>query len=217
LDRTKAEVLRYLGRRRQAVPAELDALVESCMALMRETAAPRHVWRIFDMEDRADGLAPAGTTLVLPGQDIRRRLTGCRRVALLAATLGVGADTLIRRWEHTDLTRALVLDACANQLIEEVCDEAERAVEADAAMRSAGRFSPGYGDLPLTLQPGFLAVLDAGRRIGLTCTESLILLPRKSVTALIGLGGPARPAAGRCEDCAARGVCDFAKRGEACP
>lgn len=216
MDRTKAEVLRYLGRRRQTVPAELDAMVDSCMARMRETAAPRRVWRIFDLEGGADGLVPAGTGLVLPGRDIRRHLAGCQKVALLAVTLGVGADTLIRRCEHTDLTRALVLDACATQLIEEVCDEAERAVEADAEMKGAGRFSPGYGDLPLTLQPGFLAVLDAGRRIGLTCTESLILLPRKSVTALIGLGGPARPAAGRCESCAARGACDFAKRGEAC-
>jgi hypothetical protein len=169
------------------------------------------------LENGADGLVLAGTGLVLPGLDIRRRLAGCRRVALLAATLGVGADTLIRRWEHTDIVRALVLDACANQLIEEVCDGAERAVEADANMRGAGRFSPGYGDLPLTLQPGFLAVLDAGRRIGLTCTESLILLPRKSVTALIGLGGPAKPAAGRCEACAARGACDYARRGEDCP
>jgi hypothetical protein len=76
------------------------------------------------------------------------------------------------------------------------------------------RFSPGYGDLPLDIQPALLAVLDAERRIGLTCTQSLILLPRKSVTALIGLGEslPAREQkAGSCEGCSLSKTCSINK------
>ena len=49
------------------------------------------------------------------------------------------------------------------------------------------RFSPGYGDLPIELQRDFLTLLDASRKIGLTATESSMLVPSKSITALIGI------------------------------
>ncbi|MBQ4346729.1 MAG: 5-methyltetrahydrofolate--homocysteine methyltransferase, partial [Oscillospiraceae bacterium] len=48
------------------------------------------------------------------------------------------------------------------------------------------RFSPGYGDLPLHTQPILLRMLDAGRTLGITATAQHILLPQKSVTAVLG-------------------------------
>ena len=50
------------------------------------------------------------------------------------------------------------------------------------------RYSPGYGDLPLSVQPALLDALDAGRRLGVTLTESLLMVPMKSVTAVVGIG-----------------------------
>ena len=49
------------------------------------------------------------------------------------------------------------------------------------------RYSPGYGDLPLELQREIIRVLDCGRTIGITLTESLLMQPSKSVTAVIGM------------------------------
>jgi len=218
MDQPKTEVLRYLGHRGQELAPELSALVDACMAECREAAKPLHLWQLFDVAVREDVVALAGTPLVLEGGDIRRHLEKAPKAAVMAATLGVGVDHLIRRWEYTDLTRSVILDACATQLIEEVCDQAEEEVEAEAArlgLHSNFRYSPGYGDLPLTVQPNLLAVLGAAKRIGLTCTESHILLPRKSVTALIGLLPPGEAAApkGGCAACALRDSCKFKKDG----
>ena len=46
------------------------------------------------------------------------------------------------------------------------------------------RRSPGYGELPLELSREILTKLDATRRLGVSLTESLLLVPTKSVTAL---------------------------------
>ena len=50
-----------------------------------------------------------------------------------------------------------------------------------------GRFSPGYGDCPLTLQQPFAIALDTVRGLGMAVTPENLLTPRKSVTAILGV------------------------------
>ena len=73
------------------------------------------------------------------------------------------------------------------------------------------RFSPGYGDLPLSAQKNIFAVLDPERRIGLTLNSSLLMSPSKSVTAFVGLGNTEKRGSNKCSlcektDCTLRGV-----------
>lgn len=49
------------------------------------------------------------------------------------------------------------------------------------------RYSPGYGDLDISANRDILNVLDAHRKIGVTVTNTGIMIPRKSVVALIGI------------------------------
>jgi 5-methyltetrahydrofolate--homocysteine methyltransferase len=49
------------------------------------------------------------------------------------------------------------------------------------------RFSPGYGDWPLEEQKILFPVLDCAHTIGLTLTESCMMAPVKSVTAVIAI------------------------------
>ena len=55
------------------------------------------------------------------------------------------------------------------------------------------RFSPGYGDFPLSCQRELLTLLRAPETIGLTAGESMLLLPTKSVTAVMGRSRLALP------------------------
>ena len=84
----------------------------------------------------------------------------------------------------------LLFDAACSAYAEYMADVCQNEV-AEAAARCGlqvrGRFSPGYGDLPLQVQPGLLAALDAGRRLGITLTDSLLMIPRKSITAIVAL------------------------------
>ena len=76
------------------------------------------------------------------------------------------------------------------------------------------RFSPGYGDLPIETQAKFLAVTDATKRVGINLSDSFLMIPRKSVTAIIGLftdGKLARPRRKKiaCGDCSMKKNCEY--------
>lgn len=212
----RAEILRYLGCRSTQGQDELLAWVAEGQAAVAAAAAPRACWRVFPL----DGMAPVGSGLMLAGEDIRRHLDGCDRAVLLAVTLGRAVDELLLRAEVRDMARALVWDSCASAAVENVCDNFETDLRAHFRAQGVcltGRFSPGYGDLPLSLQPAFCAALDAERRIGLTVSRSGLLLPRKSVTAVLGLA--ATPKTGYragCAHCLLYDTCQRRKEGNPC-
>ena len=123
----------------------------------------------------------------------------------IAATLGAETDRLLRRAAVTDMSRAVILQACAASLLERYCDQCCREIGEQAAgegLYLRPRFSPGYGDFPITFQRALLEALEAPKRIGLTATGAMMLTPAKSVTAVVGLspdGRYTRP--GGCGDC----------------
>lgn len=209
-----AEALRYLGCT-DAPPEALRRDLDRCRARLLDCARPRLVWRSFPR--LADGRLE-GTDWTPAGADIAAHLRGCPHVVVLAATLGAETETLIRRAQRRDMAQALLLDACAAAAMEQVCDNfcADLAA-ASAPARLTARYSPGYGDFPLSEQRHIFALLDVTRRIGVSLTEGGLMLPQKSVTALIGLGAPegARTATS-CDTCPARAHCMFRKEGRSC-
>lgn len=189
----RAEALRYLRwPLEKPLPPDLAADLAQSEAEVLVAAQPRFVFKQFALlpEDEEAGRYLQGSSLHLAGRDISCLLRGCSACLLLAASLGGAVDELIRRAQIRDMGRALLLDACASAAVESLMEQLQAALAAD--LRGQGwcltaRFSPGYGDLPLDCQAQFCATLDTARRIGLTVSGSGLLLPRKSVTAVIGL------------------------------
>lgn len=186
----RPEVLRYLGHRGQELGPELEGRLSAVMARAAAEVRPRWVWRVCPVAPGPEGFAVAGTGLVLPGRSMEVLLEGTRAVALLAVTCGPGPDAVAARDAGRDPVGALVYDACAIDLVEQGADACNAAVDAWAAssgLAPTRRYSPGYGDLPLAVQPALLDALDAGRRLGVELTDSLLMVPMKSVTAVVGL------------------------------
>ena len=89
----------------------------------------------------------------------------------------------------------------------------------EAGLRTNWRFSPGYGDAPLSMQPALLRALGAPGRLAVSCTDSFLLVPSKSITAAIGLFEPGTRAAGvrrSCATCSLGQVCMIRKQGRTC-
>ena len=102
---------------------------------------------------------------------------------------------------------------------------AQMADQAEAAVRAAlppgryltGRYSPGYGDLPLALQPFVAELVNARRAVGLAVSSAGILTPRKSITALLGASDhPVKGHRAGCAHCALRDTCQYRKEGTTC-
>lgn len=211
------EALRYLGVRGEP-GEELRDQVGRVAARLTGELSPRYVYRVFDLERRPQGFALVGTGTVLIGATAEKMLSGSRKAALLGCTLGARFDRLLMEAQARDMAQAVILDACGGAWVEAGCDEAQREI----AGRFPGayltdRFSPGYGDLPLSLQGELCALLDASKRLGLHVTDSCMLSPVKSVTAVIGIADTPQPARVRgCDFCAMRKTCAITKEGKHC-
>ena len=112
-------------------------------------------------------------------------LKNCQTAFAFAATTGAAVQRLIARNALVSPVKGMVTDAIGSAAIEAFCDYVNRKVGDVDYLRP--RFSPGYGDLPLDCQQILLDSLEAKKHIGLALTESKMLTPVKSVTAIIGL------------------------------
>lgn len=211
------EALRYAGVRSPA-PDDLLRAMESAAADVNKRITPRWHWRLYELEHKSEGEYLSALNLTLTGQSASRMLAQCDRAILLCCTLGAVFDSYLRALQSKDMTKALLTDAYGNALVEAGCD----AVEKEIAGRLPGffltdRFSPGYGDLPLALQPSLCQALQTEYRLGVYVTDSLLMNPCKSVTAIIGLSKQPQKARIRgCAYCSMKDTCQIRKGGKTC-
>jgi len=185
----RREILRYMGYGKTAVLDEqTEALIEEAAGELLRTMEPRSVFQIFPVRETTDEYVDLGFT-VIRSRNLAKNLKGCHEAVFLAATLGSSVDYLIRRYSSLQVSRALVIQAAAADAVDKYCDACEEEI-----CRQIGdgnylrpRFSPGYGDFPLEFQKEFLQILEAPKRIGLTLTDGYLMMPSKSVTAVIGV------------------------------
>lgn len=223
------EALGYLGYAGQQVDETLLArfheLADACDAGIE----PMYAWEIADVDQertRWEGQSPyvtlADSKLVLPGASITEHLHGARKVALMACTLGAVSEREMRKHAALSAADGVMFGACASALVEAAANAVEALVVVRAhemGLHTNWRFSPGYGDLPLDVQPAFVAELDAARKLGITVTPSNMLVPVKSVTAVIGLFDEVKADADvrhACGVCQLKGCCELRKRGITC-
>ena len=135
----------------------------------------------------------------------------------LADELDVRIDEVVARCLAV---AQVIFDAAGTTAVERAADACEASIVAAAHERGLYtnfRFSPGYGDMPLSAQPVLLATLDAQRRLGITLSKSLLMTPTKSVTAVVGLFGEPQPSSHvRCADCLCRDFCRILRTGSPC-
>lgn len=238
----RAEALRYLGYRGQELTEELESRIDGAIQSAESGLRPDGVFAVYPVRAVVDGGRAAedasstgpgqgavlprvvleGANVVLEGASIVEHLRGAREAALMAVTLGARSEQRLRRLSALDPLDALLYDAACSSLVEAAADALEDRIVSTALERGLVtnfRFSPGYGDLPLEAQPAIVRALRADVRLGLTVLPTNLLLPTKSVTAVVGLFDAVPPRAGQespCAACRLRASCEMRKRGVVC-
>ncbi len=175
---TVQEVARYLRMGGNAPDGALAARIGELIGEAVRVLRPARIWRRLPVAQ----VPSPGTTLL-------RHLEGCAEAYLVCGTIGPGLDALQRRVSVTSGADALIVQAVGAALIERYMDDVENEIRAELASGEAlvTRYSPGYGDFPLEAQREILAILDTPRKIGVSLTDSLLMVPSKSVSAVIGV------------------------------
>ena len=179
------EILRY-AMLPSFAPAPEELPLKECLEAAKGAAKCRAVWRRYPLRRNGEeldlGFARTDT------RDLRQHLEGCSEILLFACTAGAEMDRRIARAKLLSPARGLLMHAIGAQQVEGGCDRlCQRLAELFPDRQLTDRFSPGYGDLPLAMQRDVMEALDCGRTVGITLTDSLLMTPSKSVTAIIGM------------------------------
>ena len=204
----RKQAFRYMGFHDE--PDEnFSKLADTCEQKLLSAVNPRYCWQLFQKQD---------IEFLLLGQDIQKHLEQCEQVILFCATLSQSTDTCIRLVQTSDVLAGMMIDAMASALTEQFCDSIELEILNNFKNQfSTWRFSAGYGDMPLRIQDDFLKLIHAQKRIGVCVTESGLMIPRKSVTAIIGLSDmPLKKAQKGCAICNLYQNCPYRVKGGHC-
>ena len=214
----RKEALRYLGYKKNAPDERVEELMDECEELVLKTAVPRFIYKKLDFTVNEDGVAFKNTSMVLPGESIKKHLYKCDSAICMAVTISEGIDRQLRVLQLTDMAKALVFDSLASVAVEQTCDKVEELLREEYPdYYQTFRFGLGYGDLPISLQGQFLHVLNAPKQIGLNVSSTDMLTPTKSVTAVIGLSKNPIPQRARgCQTCSMNKKCQFRQKGGRC-
>ena len=203
MDIRTREAIRYLGYGKHAIDERTRRLIQDSFEELEQVTDAKFVYRIFEVSVPDTDVLKIGK-LEIKSKNLSKNLKGCHMAVLFGATLGTGVDMLMKKYTIVDMTKAVVLQACAAAVLEEYCDKMQKqiALEALEGLYLRPRFSPGYGDFSILHQRDVLQMLEAQKKIGLTLTEGYMLTPTKSVTAVIGISREKQPCHIKgCEEC----------------
>ena len=207
------EVRRYWGYYGPVTDPEADTLISEAIGHYEKESEPRSVYRTFPVSVE-DDLIHIGDD-VLESKALARNLKGCSEAVLFAATIGPACDRLVKRAEIKSSALAACYQATGAAAVEAYCDMLNDKITEEARSRglySRPRFSPGYGDLNIESQKIWFRLLDITKKTGISLTDSYLMVPTKSVTAIIGLSSNDLPCIRQgCESCNMSSTCEFSR------
>ena len=116
---------------------------------------------------------------------VHKVLQDANEVFLLAVTSGIKIDKLIAKLSIQIPSEAFYMDAIASAGIESYIDFINYKI--CEGLNVTKRFSPGYSDFPLEFQKYLINRLSANDNLGIMLSNDYLMLPRKSITAVIGI------------------------------
>jgi len=164
----------------------IKALIDKAYPLINCAGIYQHF--LIDKKDKEE-IFLENVSSTIKSKDIANLFKKSHKATIFAVTIGFEIITTIKSaMKQKRMTEALILDAIASVAVEELMENLNRVVRQEARLegyRLTRRFSPGYGDLGLENQKMILEILKA-EKIGISLTDSFIMLPEKSVTSLLG-------------------------------
>lgn len=211
------EALRYMGYSEEP-DTRISAVIDECERELLKEARPQFVWRVFSIIRNGHSMYLSDCDFELEGKDIAEHLRGCDKAAVVCSTLSSDTDRFLKKLDVSDAMKAVITDALANAMIEQVSEEARRDILSNMpGYSTTWCYGAGYGDFPIECAPLLIASVDAVRKIGVCCTATHMLTPRKTIIGVVGLyRGELDKKRRSCEDCNAKETCRYRAYGTRC-
>ena len=185
-------VLRNIGYASHRKPsARVASVLDEYIENANQLIEPLYSYIIKDIERVRRSCVFIDGSIVLRSQVITEMLKECNKIAIFVATIGSHLEeTVIRLAEDGLVLQSAILDSIGSVATEKVADhvqnEVKKVAEAEELCTSR-RFSPGYCDWTIRQQKEVFRALD-GNTAGIRLTRECLMLPRKSMSGIIGIG-----------------------------
>ena len=180
------EALRYMGYSNKNLKAADDTFMSSvyeCKDELENILNPKACYS--EVEINVKDACVTGEFGCFKSKALAKNLKGCTKAVLFCATVGIQTDLIIKKYSVTSPSKSVICDALASSAVEVWCDAVEGEVSCGRGTRP--RFSAGYGDFDISYQKVISQFLNTSKNCGVTVTNSMMMIPTKSVTAIAGI------------------------------
>jgi len=166
------------------IPDDFKESFDRAYSIALSVAKPSAVYETFPSKDTENGVKIG--EMIIEGKLAASQLKGSKGVTVILATLGSKFDEKIEELHKSgEELLSFFLDGIGSEMAEYFARMLDSALREKFGQGSA-RISPGYVDLPLSLN-GWIIDAIGGQRIGVTYDpQTYIMKPRKTISAFIG-------------------------------
>lgn len=185
------EVFRYLGYKadRSRLSGNIERKIYQMIDEYRPLIKCKGIYKTFPVHKDHKTIYFDNTDYSIPIHALTEKFAKATQITIMAITLGQELDDKISElFAQDEYTQAVVLDAIGSDAVEQGADHLNEMLRQEAYQHDfqlTQRFSPGYGRWPVENQK-FLLELVEGNQIGISLTEGFMLIPQKTITAVIG-------------------------------
>lgn len=126
----KNEVLRYLEYKNQKIDKKLNSIIDDCIKLTKSKINPRYTLGVYSiLKEKINDtyqIKFKDSELIIESKDLYKLLNNCNECIVLATTIGIDIEKEIKINSYSNLTKSIIIDACATTAIEEFCDKLQR-------------------------------------------------------------------------------------------
>ena len=180
------EAARYMGYKYGSEPSEeICELCDEAYNELCKVITPKYIYKEYEFTRTDDGIIIDG--IEFKSLKLLNHLKDSTSIILFGATIGVGADTLVRKYSVTDAAMTSIVHCVGASMVENLCDRACEELKNTIKGEHKCRFSPGYGGLVISSQEDFFKLLPMTKQMGVTLSNNFLMTPTKTVTAFIGV------------------------------
>jgi hypothetical protein len=203
---TKGSLSGFMGYNGD-IPEPLDASLDELFEGIHDHLHPAGGFGIFkDINVEEDGFF-CGGVFFETGMTIAGNLAGAEYIAMFMVTSGIGLD----RWSaeafgKDDAMLGYTIDCAGSEIAEDLADGIEKTLLGIAGGTNGekfgitNRYSPGYCGWDVAEQQKLFSFFPEGF-CGITLTSSSLMIPRKSISGVIGIGRKIKKNAYGCRIC----------------
>ena len=188
----RKQVCHYAGYESDDKPsARISSLIDEYIENAHQLLEPSYSYVVRDIERVQGSLVVIEDSITFESQVIAQMLEQCHKVAVFLVTIGDYLEEAIC-WltDYKLILQAFVLDSIGSAAAERVADLVQGKIGEAASAQGlviSPRFSPGYCDWDITQQEKLFQIMK-GDVVGIHLTEKCLMLPRKSISGIIGIG-----------------------------